>query len=288
MPHLLTRRKAKWVAQRNPDIVRGTPLAPSVSAEARYYTRLKSLIDRMTEEYESEVRALFDEKHAKEYFAEDATIASQARILTNKLTKKFDELFDLHAKSMAEQVANNADKASSSALHNSLSKLSGGLSLPTTSLRGPGMEVWRATITENVNLITSIKSDYLGKVNAAVNRSITTGRGLKDLVPFLEKQKNITTRRAKMIAYDQTRKAFNNLNKVRMQQSGLKKYEWLHTSGSAEPRELHISYSGKIFSFDEPPIIDENTGERGIPGQAINCRCQMIPVIDFEGDEDAE
>jgi uncharacterized protein with gpF-like domain len=43
---------------------------------------------------------------------------------------------------------------------------------------------------------------------------------------------------------------------------------------------------GNVYSFDDPPIIDKNTGERGIPGQAINCRCFMVPVIEFEDEEE--
>ncbi|RIQ43658.1 phage head morphogenesis protein, partial [Bordetella avium] len=34
---------------------------------------------------------------------------------------------------------------------------------------------------------------------------------------------------------------------------------------------------------DNPPIIDKTTGERGLPGQLINCKCRMRPVIDFSG-----
>jgi len=89
-------------------------------------------------------------------------------------------------------------------------------------------------------------------------------------------------RRARMIAHDQTRKAYNNLNRGRMEKLGLKKFKWLHTGGSAHPRKLHQMLNGLVFSFDDPPIIDEKTGERGIPGQAINCRCRMQVVLDLE------
>jgi uncharacterized protein with gpF-like domain len=32
------------------------------------------------------------------------------------------------------------------------------------------------------------------------------------------------------------------------------------------------------------PVIDPRTGERGIPGQAINCRCVMRPLVEFKGE----
>lgn len=284
MPQILTRRKQAWVAQRQPTVVRGAVLNNPSIVEARYYAKLDSLIQRMADDIEIQLRKFFNEPHTEEYFAQDASVASQARILMNAMTRKFNTLFAAQASDIAEQTANAADKASSTAVHSSLKQLSGGLSLPTATLAGPLVDVLSATVTENVALIKSISQQYLTGVQGAVMRSITTGNGLADLVPFLEKHKEITKRRALMIARDQTHKAYNNLNKGRMEKIGLKKFEWLHTGGSSHPRKLHQDYSGKIFSFDDPPIIDENTGERGIPGQAINCRCRMVPVLDF-GDE---
>jgi SPP1 gp7 family putative phage head morphogenesis protein len=284
MPQLLTVRKQAWIKQRQPSLIRGTPLSLPIVVESRYYQKLHAMIDRMTAGVELELRKFFETPHAEEYFAEDASVASQARILTNALMRKFNDMFAQQAPDLADKQATAADKASSSALHSSLSQLSGGLSLPTTTLSGPLTDVLTATIAENVGLIKSISQQYLTGVQGAVLRSITTGNGLADLLPFLAKHKGITERRALMIARDQTRKAYNNLNRGRMENVGLKKFEWLHTGGSDHPRKLHIDYSGKVFSFDALPIIDENTGERGIPGQAINCRCRMVPVLDF-GDE---
>ncbi len=284
MPKLLTKRKAKWVAQRQPDVIRGTPLNPNAADELRYYRNLERLVRMMTDQTERQIKRLFETPHAEEYFAEDASISSQARILTNALAKKFNALFAANAKPIAEKVADAAATSSSSALHSSIQQLSGGLSLPTSSLSGQVMDILKATVAENVSLIKSISSQYLAGVEGAVNRSIASGNGLQDLVPFLQNHKDITLRRAQMIAKDQTRKAFSNLSRGRMENIGLKKFEWLHTGGSNHPRKLHQEMNGKIYSFDDLPVIDENTGERGIPAQAINCRCRMVPIIDF-GDE---
>lgn len=284
MPKLLTKRKQRWADQFKPDLLRGTALNPNIASADRYYQKLEKLVVQMSSEYTKAIEALFDTKHAKEYFAQDITIAAQAKILTNALTKKFDDLFAAVSKPLAEQMASEADKTSSASLHMSLKQLSGGLSLPTTTLQGPLMDVLNATVTENVGLIKSIASQYLDGVQGAVMRSITSGNGLQDLVPFLEKHEGITKRRARFIAYDQTRKAFNNLNKGRMQAVGLKEYEWLHSGGSKQPRHDHIEMSGNVYRFDDPPVIDKKTGERGIPGQLPGCRCRMVPVISFDED----
>jgi len=282
MAALLTRRKQAWVERRQPSIISGTVLNNPSAVEMRYYARLDSLIDAMTAQVEKSIKRFFTAPHAEEFFAMDASVSSQARILANSLTRKFTALFNTAAPSIAEQAVNGADKASASGIYESFKQLSGGLSLSVKSLSATEQEVLNASINESTALIKSIAPQYLSGVNSALQRSIAGGGGLKDLVPYLEKHKGITKRRARMIATDQTRKAYNNLNRGRMEKSGLKKFIWIHTGGSNHPRKLHQEYDGKIFSFDDLPIIDENTGEHGIPGQAINCRCRMKPIISFE------
>lgn len=279
---LLTVRKQKWVEQFKPGMIRGDILNPNAAVESRYYNNLLRLIEIMHHETIVEVYKIFHSDAAQQFFAEDKSIASQARILTNALKNKFDYLFGTNAARIADAFANQSEKASSASLHSSIQQLTGGLSLQTTSLQGPLLDILKATTTENVSLIKSIPSQYLTNVHGAVLRSITNGGGLKTLVPYLAKNKGITLRRARMIAHDQTRKAFNNLSKGRMLNLGIEEYEWIHTGGSNHPRELHIQMSGNIYRFDKPPIIDKSTGERGIPGQAINCRCRMRPVIQFD------
>lgn len=280
-----TTRKQRWIGQFKPDSLAGQPLNPSAAAAARYERRLRKMIDHMTLETLREVTELFDSQPAKVYFAQDASLSSQARILTNKLKDKFDGLFGYSAKALAEDTARAANQSSESALKASMKQLSGGLSLNTDFLTAELGEIMTATIAENVALIKSIPAQYFTDIQGAVMRSITTGNGLADLVPFIKKHKGVTDRRAHLIANDQTRKAFSNINRSRLQNMGVSKFKWLHSSGGQTPRKLHEQLNGHIFSFNDLPIIDKKTGERGIPGQLINCRCRMIPVIDFN-DED--
>ena len=202
----------------------------------------------------------------------------------SSLGARFNDLFAKKAKPLAESMVEGASKAGGSALHASLQKLSGGMSLKT-SLNSPALgEITKAAIAENVSLIKSIAAEYLQKVEGAVMRSITTGNGLQDLIPALEAYEGQTHRRAKNIALDQTRKVYNSVNKGRMEALGVKKFMWHHSGGGAHPREDHVDMDGKVYSFDNLPIIDQRSGERGIPGQAPNCKCTMSPVFDFSKD----
>jgi len=238
----------------------------------------------MTAQVKRDVLRLFKTDPAAAHFGQDATIASQSRILMADLGNRFNALFAKKARPLAEGMVKAADKSGASALYSSLQKLSGGMSLKT-SLGSPALnEITKASVAENVSLIKSIASEYLQKVEGAVMRSITTGNGLQDLVPALEQYEGQTHRRAKNIALDQTRKVYNSVNKGRMEALGIGKFMWHHSGGGAHPREDHVDMDGEIYSFEELPIIDPRSGERGIPGQAPNCRCTMSPVFDFSKD----
>lgn len=278
---LLTTRKEKWVAQFKPNVIRGNALILNATLPERYYKDLASIIDKMSAETEKEIKSLFSEEYAEAFFAQDDSISSQARILMNALIKKFDKMFDMSAKTFSERMAKNVNKSSASTLHSSLEKLSGGLSIKTSDITPRIREIMKSTISENVGLIKSIQEQYLKNVSGQVYRSIANGRGMADLVPYLRKQKGITLRRARLIALDQTKKAYSNINAGRMQDLEIDKYEWVHSGGSQKPRKEHIDLNGSICSLKEPPIIDKKTGQRGKPGDLINCNCIMRPIIEF-------
>lgn len=298
----LSENKSKWVANRKDIVLHGTRLNYSVSDQRKYAKELNSLIEDMTRITKEEVIKFFNKPVAKEFYkgqkesaAQDASISSGAKKITDALTDRFNRLFGRKAKKIAESMVNQSSKTSESMLKSSLKMLSGGLVLETGILTSGLKEITKAAINENVSLIKTIASTYLSNVEKAVMRSITTGNGLKDLIPAIEKYDGITKRHAKNVALDQTRKVYNAINKGRMQAVGIKKFEWKHSAGGQKPRKSHISMSGNIYSFDDLPIVNKEqvdagyaSPERGIPGQAINCKCTMNPVIEFdEGEQDA-
>lgn len=281
MPKLLTKRKAAWIKARNPDVIRGKPLVSSASAEMRYYRALAAKIDAMCIEVEKRLTRALNSEAGREFFAEDGSVSSHTRVVVNTLTKKYDQIFGDLAKPLAKSVVSEAESTASTALHQSLKELSGGLSLGTRTLTGPIKDIMKASITENVGLIKSIAKKYLSGVEGAVMRSITTGNGLQDLVPYLKKHKGITLRRARFIAKDQSKKAFENISGAKMQELGLEEFEWLHVTHTLTPRPQHVAWSGQIFKLSNPPI-DDNTGRPTLPGQEPGCGCRKIPVIKFK------
>lgn len=292
----LTKKKKRWSANRDVTL-KGTRLSYNAAQQARYEQALRQLVRKMADETKKQVTRLFrgeiaDDffKHQEEISAMDASLASKARILMNALTSKFTQLFTSRANPLATAMVEGASKASKSTLHSSLEQLSGGLSLKTGVVTAGQEEVVTALVAENVSLIKSIPQQYFKDVTGSVMRSITTGQGISDLIPDIQKYDGQTYRRAKNLALDQTRKAYNNINKQRLVSLGVKQFEWIHSGGGQKPRESHIKISGRIFSFDniyaEQAALGVPESDRGIPGEPINCRCVMKPVIRFETDED--
>ncbi|AZD84999.1 Plasmid-related protein [Pseudomonas chlororaphis subsp. aureofaciens] len=243
---------------------------------------MQRLIGQMLKAYRDELKKAMSDGP----ITLDATVATMARRALTELKARFTRLFSIHSKTMIENLFGQIDQASKNGLKSSLRELSGGITLKTPSMPAALVEMMQASTTANVSLIKSIPAEFHAKIEGVVLRSIQPGgNGLQDVFEALSKQEGITQRRAKFIAEDQTRKVTTAMNSARMQSTGIKQFEWIHSGGGAEPRKLHLDLDGQVFRFDDLPVIDERTGERGLPGQLPNCRCTMRPVLNFGEDE---
>lgn len=145
-------------------------------------------------------------------------------------------------------------------------------------------ELFKLIINRNVQLITNTTSQTLTNIENIVYNGMTTGRGWADLEGDLYHQKHISRDRVKRIARDQTAKANAALNQISQQKAGIEYYMWWGVEDERE-RELHWKLNGKIFKWEDKPermpIIDRY-GERGLPGDAVNCRCigRMVILLD--------
>lgn len=278
----LTRKRSEYVNQRAAGVIVGKPLTYSAGQMERYQRLIGKLTSAMFKDYRRELASVFK---ANEVITIDASISSQARITLNRLRDKWARIFRRESPRIVDQIVNGIDKASSDTLKQSLKALSGGITLKTDALPAALKQAVGAAVFENVALIKSIEAQYHTQIEGAVMRSLQPGgRGMADVFEALQKYEGITDRRRDTISRDQTRKITASMDVERAKSAGIKKFKWLHSRGGSEPREDHVAMSGEIFEYDKPPIIDKRTGERGYPGQAINCRCQMIPVIEW-GDE---
>lgn len=249
----------------------------------------------MTDDVVKRVKRFFHSDLSREYFtATDASISAQLRMLMNGMMREYNAQYHKVSKKLSLQMINDVNKVSKSRLFSSLKKLTGGAKIKTDFLSPKMKELMKATTEEGADLIETIPVKFLSDVSTAVYQSVTNPEagGMEGLERKIERRLRDNVKhihnKARNIAYDQTRKFYNNLNAERMRAVGLTKYEWVHSHAGQRPRKLHLEeLDGNIYPIDGPhPIIDERTGERGIPGQAINCRCTMLPVLEFDDGEE--
>lgn len=281
-------KRLKWAKARETALV-GLPLHYPMSVASKYQSEIEAMIRPMAREYERELRELFDQLGGQIMGGDsacgmDASLASQARILFGWLGRKYAKLFAQRADTITKRMIGRVDKAAKASLEDSLRKASGYLTLKVPDMPGDLADKITAATVENVALIKSIPQQYHDRIVSAVMVSVQTGgKGAADVMKEVRHIGGLSEKRAHLIATDQTRKVTSAMNAERAKAVGMRKFRWLHSGGSADPRPEHMEMNGEIFDYDDPPIIDRKTGERGYPGQLINCRCVAIPVIDFSG-----
>ena len=142
-------------------------------------------------------------------------------------------------------------------------------------------------VAETVQLIKSLPVDYLQDVEKALLYGIRTGTRHEELAKDIDEVGGKATRRAALIARDQTLKAYGAINKLRQGNLGVEEYVW-RTSGDERVRELHAERDGERFSWDEPAGDPDDPADGAYPGDAINCRCWAEPIFPETEPEDDE
>lgn len=287
--------------QRN--IIKGKPLNFNVGLQKWYIKELVKLVDSLTTEVYEELKPLYKEYKEQITFTQDASISSQTRIKINSLRDLFEKKFKDRGKTFAERMVRKTNRYANKTFWNMMNdmfksqdelKKAGGFLMKGSIVSPEKEEAIKALVYENVNLITNLQTHYFEQITGAVMRSIQAGLGVGHIEEELNKYRGMTKRRARNIALDQTRKAYNSINLRNMQDTGIKKAEWIHSGGSQKPRSYHMTkwdgvsgtkdgkpngLNGFIFPLDRPPVIDLKTGERGYPGQAVNCLTPQMKIV---------
>ena len=107
---------------------------------------------------------------------------------------------------------------------------------------------------------------------------VQMGKRIDEVAKYFEKRWKIAKNKAYFLAFNESHLASSVIEATQYQMLGCTQFE-LGRSTAIEKRKLQKEYYGKIFSFDNPPIIDEKLGIKGLPRQIWNCQCQIIPVV---------
>ena len=132
------------------------------------------------------------------------------------------------------------------------------------------------------------KAKEIVKMRRTVLHMTQNGARTETIKKYFMNRWGIAERKAEFLARNESGIASSVLKATHYQDMGCTHFKWLRST-SKEKRELHLEYAKEtnnkygiggtnIFAFDNPPIIDERTGQRGLPQQIYNCSCGMVGI----------
>lgn len=264
-------------------LIEGKPLIVGSGISEKYAQSVVKVLNAMHKEALKGVEEIY-EKYGHAYASDSAigqdglpkggSLISQLRIFFNALLNKYNPIFNLIAKKSTEKMVEQTLKNTKSTLNLSLRELGQGLAIKMDYTSERVKDITQAATMEAVSLIKTIPQKHLGDVQKVLMHSISSdGKGYAELKPFLQKLYKGNARKAHLVAIDQTRKTYLNIQAENMKYLGIKKFKWVHSGGGREPRKLHQELNGKVFSFDDPPYIGDMYGQKvyGLPGHLPNC-----------------
>nr|DAK93578.1 MAG TPA: minor capsid protein [Caudoviricetes sp.] len=244
-------------------------LKVSKRTELWYRTELKRQVKEMTDTVE---RAL--EKPNGSFFMDDFSgfLAVGVKTLLKVLERFENKDYSADDEKIAHGFVNRGNIQNQQEVSKNL-KNQTGIDLSAYLGNSPRIaEKVNAMTTANVQLIKSIRSQYLDKVQNAVTQAMVNGTLNKDLVQQIKDIGKTTEKRAIFIARDQSSKLNAALTQARHEDVGITKYTW-STSGDERVRESHAEKDGQVFEYANPPA------DTGHPGHDFNCRCVAIPYL---------
>ena len=117
------------------------------------------------------------------------------------------------------------------------------------------------------------------KLRKIVEQNSFEGYRAEKLVKGIQTQFGVSKSKATFLAKQETSLLMSEFREQRYKEAGVDQYRW-STAGDSRVRDRHEKLDGKIFSWDSPPVIDDQ-GNRGHPGEAFGCRCVAIGIVNF-------
>lgn len=145
--------------------------------------------------------------------------------------------------------------------------------------------------TDNMDLwIKKFVEEEIQELRGKVEDNALEGYRFDKLVAVIQNRYSVSQNKAKFLARQETALFVSKFRKERFTESGVKRYKW-STSHDERVRpapwvkgkarlDNHRILDGKIFFYDDPPVVDMATGRRANPGEDFNCRCVDIPILD--------
>ena len=143
----------------------------------------------------------------------------------------------------------------------------------------------------NASLIKSVATEFKQEIADTIMTNVQEGQRSTNLITQIKERYNVSQSRAKLIARDQTSKLNGSLVKARAQALGSKTYVWSCVSDERS-RDSHKVMDGKLCKIGDDTVYSDDNGVTwkkrsaikgyiGEPTSDYNCRCAMLPVLEF-------
>lgn len=120
----------------------------------------------------------------------------------------------------------------------------------------------------------------IAKMREDIVEMVKKGVRIGEIRKYFEKRWKIAGDKAEFLARNEAGLASTAIKEWQYKQAGCTHFKWLpSTVKEKNRRKLHEKYYNEIFSFDNPPLIDERLDIYGLPKQVWNCSCGIMPVV---------
>lgn len=244
--------------------------------EAQYYQELKNISEAMKQIV---IERLLPALKTKESEYTSDGIVDDLAMLFEAIRRAGSSK---NAIQIASEMVRKADTQNRTKIIEQLNKKFG-IDMPEMFGKEGIEPIVKANIAKNATLIKSIPEEFTKNIESIIYGAVSSGQGYKAIeaqIKGVEGIKSVFGKlddRIKLIARNEVSSINGQINKTRMQNIGITKFEWV-TAGDERVRDSHANLDGQVFDWNNPPSNER--GEKIIPGQDFNCRCQSVAVIE--------
>ena len=220
---------------------------------------------------------------------------TSALSVTARLSRIMQRLANISVDEIASRIASGlVSRANFQNKEQTQRTYSEAFGIDLTGMLGDGAirEKMADAVRENVDLITSIQTDFINDIGEKVFGNLLEGGRSENLINIIRDRGDVTLSRAKFIARDQTSKLNAELTEARSNALGLDIYEWSGT-GDERERKSHFILNGMLCKYSDPTVYSGDGGKTwkkrsstgafiGKPGEDYQCRCLPLPYVSWE------
>ena len=133
--------------------------------------------------------------------------------------------------------------------------------------------------SDNLKLfIKDFADEQIPILRQEVERAVFAGIRAESLQKVIADRFGVSQSKARFLAKQEISLLTSKYKQAKYEDVGVNKYKW--SISDVRTRPDHRALNGKTFSFDDPPITNQDTGARNNPGEDFGCNCVAIPIVE--------